>query len=110
MPQGPIFRPGDTNDGGSVDLSDAVALLAYRFLGGPRPPFPDAADADDGGALEISDAVRILKSLYLGSAPPAAPGPARCGMDPRPDAPGPKYLIRRLDSSTSGAHPAAPGT
>jgi hypothetical protein len=49
----------DTNDDGSLDLSDAVNLLGYLFLAGekPPPPFescgPDATP-DDLGCVEFT--------------------------------------------------------
>ncbi len=81
----PRFRRGDADMNGSLEITDAVALLGHLFLGGPEPPCPDAADADDNGSQEITDAVVILGYLFLGGANPASPGPAFCGRDPTSD-------------------------
>jgi len=45
----------DTNDSGSVDLSDAVSSIQYLLLGGPPPvaPFP-ACGVDPGAPCEAS--------------------------------------------------------
>ncbi|MBI4603484.1 MAG: hypothetical protein HY721_16150 [Planctomycetes bacterium] len=86
-PPGPAFKRGDANASGRVDLSDAVFLLGFLFLGDSPPPCPDAADADDSGALDITDAIFDLGFLFLGNAPPPAPGPSTCGPDPTPEEP-----------------------
>lgn len=70
----------------SVQISDAIRLLEYLFLGGARPPCLDAADADDSGTLTIADAIRVLNFLFLGGDAPPEPGPSECGVDPTEDA------------------------
>lgn len=85
------FVRGDTNADGSVNLTDAVFLLNYLFLGGPQPPCMDAADVDDngGGQANITDAIRVLNWLFLGGLEPPPPSPSQtgygigdCGIDP----------------------------
>ncbi|MBN1442707.1 MAG: hypothetical protein JXA90_08360 [Planctomycetes bacterium] len=78
----PLFRRGDADGNSRVEITDAVRILSYLYLGGPGPECPDAADADDNGRIEITDPIRILGYLYLGSAAPPAPGPNICGEDP----------------------------
>ncbi|MCZ6793573.1 MAG: chitobiase/beta-hexosaminidase C-terminal domain-containing protein, partial [Planctomycetota bacterium] len=78
------FRlPGDANEDGILDISDAVALLRLLFGGGPGPEsLPCAGETPgDGGNLavldqngdavvDLSDAVHVLNYLFLsGSAP-----------------------------------------
>jgi hypothetical protein len=82
---GTTFRRGDVDASGSIELTDAVKLLGFLFLGGPKPECLDAADTDDNGATDISDAVSNLNYQFLGGPPPAAPGPTICGVDPNPD-------------------------
>jgi hypothetical protein len=44
-PIGPeSFIRGDTNGDGKIDISDAIYILQFLFLGGPAPEasFPDA--------------------------------------------------------------------
>jgi hypothetical protein len=86
---GELFRRGNANGAGGVDISDAIWNLRFLFSGGAPPPCPDAADANDDGSVDISDSLFILGYLFFGSAPPPAPGPTVCGMDPTADALGP---------------------
>jgi len=74
------FRRGDSNADGAVDLSDAVDILSYLFLGSRAPGCLDAADADANGAVELTDAVYALAYLFLAGSPPPAPGPTDCGV------------------------------
>ena len=81
----PLFRRGDAAANGSVDLSDAIFILNFLFLGGSAPECPDAADADDSGSHELTDAIRILNFLFLGGDVPPPPGPDDPGIDPSDD-------------------------
>jgi uncharacterized lipoprotein YddW (UPF0748 family) len=83
-PETPFVR-GDANADLIVDISDAVAILAYLFAGRRAPPCLDAADADDNGAVNVADAVLILEHIFRGGRPPPPPYPAP-GSDPTPDA------------------------
>ena len=80
-----LFRRGDSNASGDLNITDGVFVLNYLFLGGPEPPCQDAADSDDNGSLNITDGVRILNYLFLGGPAPPAPGPETCGSDPTTD-------------------------
>lgn len=86
---GPKFHRGDADQNGSLQLTDAVQILGYLFLGIPTrvPECLDVADADDNGSIQLTDAVRVLGFLFLGAAPPAPPGPPGdpCGEDPTAD-------------------------
>ena len=78
------FVRGDVNFDEKLDLSDAIFILSYLFLGGPPPRCEDAADTNDKGTLDITDAVYLLNHLFLGNAAPPAPYPVE-GMDPTED-------------------------
>lgn len=80
-----VFRRGDVDGNQRIEITDAINLLNFLFLGGAEPPCHDAADADDNGQLQITDPIRILGYLFLGGDPPASPGPDFCGFDPTPD-------------------------
>ena len=86
---GPVFHRGDADQNGVLQLTDAIQVLGYLFLGTATrvPDCPDAADADDNGVIQLTDAVRILGYLFLGLGPPATPGPPpeACGVDPTTD-------------------------
>jgi hypothetical protein len=78
------FHRGDADENRELDLTDAVWILSYLFLGTGAIACADAADADDNGSLELTDAVRILYYLFLGleSIPPPGPPTETCGPDP----------------------------
>ena len=79
------FVRGDTNGNQLVNISDAVVLLGYLFLGGEPVTCLDAADSNDSGTINVADAAYILNFLFRGGAmlPPPYPNPA---LDPTPDA------------------------
>jgi hypothetical protein len=83
-PSPPVFHRGDANADGALDISDAVFVLGYLFLGGAGPACLEAANADDNPAIEITDGIYALNHLFLGGPPPPAPGPhtVPCGPDP----------------------------
>jgi hypothetical protein len=82
---GEVFRRGDADGSGDEDITDAIVLLDYMFIGGQEIKCLDAADADDNGAIEITDAIGILNYLFTGGETPPAPGPLTCGPDPTRD-------------------------
>lgn len=79
-----LFKRGDANADGEVNLSDPVALLGFLFLGADGAPCFDAADGDDSGDLSLTDAIYVLLWLFMGGAEPPAPGPQECGVDSTP--------------------------
>jgi hypothetical protein len=81
-----LFRRGDCNDDGKVDISDAVFNLSWRFLGGQSPSCVKSCDADDSEAIDITDAIYALTFLFLGGPAPPAPYPG-CGPDPTQEVP-----------------------
>ncbi len=85
-PEGELFRRGDTDGNGSVELTDAILVLDYLFQGSGAPGCLETADSDDNGKVDISDAIRLLGWLFLGGEPLPAPGAQECGRDPTPDA------------------------
>jgi len=88
----PRFLRGNANDscvpfvGDSppVDLSDAITILTWLFLGGIELSCLDAADVDDSGSIDITDPIYLLQFVFLGQAPPPSPYPD-CGEDPSED-------------------------
>lgn len=81
----PMFRRGDTDNNGSVNLSDALVILNSLFQGAGTPACLDAADTNDDGTFNLSDGIFLLGSLFQGSAQPPAPGTTTCGPDPSAD-------------------------
>jgi hypothetical protein len=85
QPPASLFRRGDVDGDGTMDLADPVLVLSRLFLGSGPLLCEDAADADDSGTLELTDPVFILSRLFLGGPPPLPPGPEKCGQDPSGD-------------------------
>ena len=95
-PSGGWQRPGDANQDGEVDISDAVSLL-FSLFGGGRPSLPcgdggiDAAgnllllDSDGNGRVELTDALYVLSYLFR-SGPAPAPGSSCVRIEGCPDA------------------------
>lgn len=85
IPPAPVFRRGDANGDGTLDLSDGVSILLFLFLGSEPPACGDAGDTDDSGSLDVSDAIGVFNHLFLGGEAPPAPGAETCGEDPTED-------------------------
>ncbi len=81
IPAPEIFRRGDTDANGALEITDPINNLAFQFLGTFTPPCMDAADFDDNGKVEITDPIANLSHQFLGTAPPAPPGKDTCGPD-----------------------------
>jgi hypothetical protein len=79
-----VFVRGRVNGDATIDLSDAVSILGYLFLGGVAPLCLDAADVNDSGILDLSDAVHLLNHLFSGGPAPPSPYP-EAGQDSTPD-------------------------
>jgi hypothetical protein len=79
-----VFKRGDSNRDGGVNIADAVFILQSLFAAGAPILCPDAADANDDEGVNIADAVYILQRLFAGGIPLPAPGPSACGPDPTP--------------------------
>ena len=80
-----VFRRGEVNGDGAVDISDVVRILFALFEGDPPLSCVEAGDANDDGVWDIADPVSLLDFLFLGAGALPPPGPG-CGIDPTPDA------------------------
>jgi hypothetical protein len=63
---------GDANGDATVNISDAVSLIAYIFSGGPAPSPPIAGDANCDQTVNISDAVYLIAYIFSGGPAPGA--------------------------------------
>ncbi|SVC84098.1 uncharacterized protein METZ01_LOCUS336952, partial [marine metagenome] len=54
------FRRGDVNIDGSVDVSDALGIFNWLFLGGAGTPCENAADSNKDVSIDLTDGVHIL--------------------------------------------------
>ena len=80
----PLFRRGDSNADGSLDIADAIFTLGYLFAQAETPSCMDTADSNDDGAIDIADAIATLGRLFGGEGP--LPDPfEECGPDPTED-------------------------
>lgn len=66
LTEGPTFVRGDSDNDGTISLTDAVYTLNYLFLGGNEIGCEDAADIDDDGSITLTDAVYTLNYLFQG--------------------------------------------
>src|SRR5690606_41724265 len=82
--EGVPFVRGEANSDGNIDLSDAVSILGYLFLGLGAPPCLDAADGNDSGTVDLSDPVYLRGHLFSGGDAPPPPFPEP-GHDPTAD-------------------------
>lgn len=75
---GPFLR-GDLNADGAADLSDAVRILNWLFLGEAAPGCIAAANSNGDGGIDICDPLNLLFFAFAGGPAPLAPYPA-CGQ------------------------------
>jgi Dockerin type I domain len=62
---------GDANGDGQVNVSDAVWVINYVFVGGEGPmPVLACGDANGDGMVNVSDAVWIINYVFVGGDPP----------------------------------------
>ena len=75
------FVRGDANRDGRIDLTDAVVILDFLFLGNTSMlDCQKSADADDNAVVNVSDGIYLLGFQFLGGPPPPPPFPD-CGLD-----------------------------
>jgi hypothetical protein len=77
-----VFRRGDWDGSGAVDITDSLNRLGFLFLGTTPTKCDDAGDFDNSGAIDISDSLNELTHLFLGTVIPPPPGTMACGPDP----------------------------
>ena len=71
-----IWRCGDVDDDGSVNVSDVVWLISYLFVLHGQPPYWPMcrADVNGDGVINVSDVVYLINYLFVwGSPAPACP-------------------------------------
>ena len=85
VPDISIFRRGDSNGDGTLDISDPQATLTYLFLGGEPLECLDAADANDDGRLDIADPITTLQVLFVREGAQLPPPSGKPAGDPTAD-------------------------
>ena len=78
------FVRGDINDDGLIDISDAVLILQWLFLGLHNPECQKAGDTNDSGQVLLDDILLILQYQFWGGIALPAPFP-EMGFDSTPD-------------------------
>jgi hypothetical protein len=68
----PPYLCADANADESINISDAVYLIAYILAGGPEPSPLLAGDANCDQAVNISDAVYLIAYIFAGGPKPCA--------------------------------------
>ncbi len=65
-------RCGNANGDASVNISDAVYIINYVFVGTGLPPVPilGCGDANGDGDVTVSDAVYLINYAFQGGPPP----------------------------------------
>jgi polyhydroxybutyrate depolymerase len=72
---GAPFIRGDTDYSHTIELTDAVRIFGFLFLGEPETiGCEDSADSNDDGVVDISDGINILVFLFVGTSPLPRPG------------------------------------
>jgi hypothetical protein len=67
----PPHTCGDANNDGLVNVSDAVWIINYIFLGGSPPDPLEAGEVNCDGDINVSDAIWIINYIFID-------GPAPC--------------------------------
>ncbi|MBI4584329.1 MAG: hypothetical protein HY717_09940, partial [Planctomycetes bacterium] len=81
IPEVGRFIRGDANASGfPPDLSDAIYILIWLFIGGVDITCLNAANANAELDIDISDPIFLLRYLFLGDLPPPAPY-LSCGLE-----------------------------
>jgi len=79
-----LFKRGDANSDGNLDIADAIAILGYLFGGGEALSCMDTGDANDDGNIDIADAIAVFGHLFASTGD--LPDPfTECGTDPTED-------------------------
>jgi len=79
-----LFRRGDANIDGSIDVADPIRTLIALFIDGRSPICEKSLDTNDDGLLNVTDVIYELDFLFLGGTAMPEPFPA-CGLDATPD-------------------------
>lgn len=64
---------GDANGDETINVADAVYLIAYIFKGGPAPEPLEAGDANCDETLNVADAVYLITYIFKGGPEPCCP-------------------------------------
>jgi hypothetical protein len=75
-------RCGNANDDSGVNVSDAVYVINYVFIGGDPPlPVKACGNANSDSGVNVSDAVYIINYVFIGGDPPGDCHPGIWGAE-----------------------------
>lgn len=75
----PLFVRGDVDQSGELDLTDAIRIFSYLFVGDETPHCLQSADSNLDEKVDISDGLYLLNFLFTGGPTPPDPFPD-CGV------------------------------
>jgi len=64
---------GDANSDGMADVSDAVYIINFVFVGGDPPDPMEAGDPNCDDIVDVSDAVYVINYVFVGGHAPCDP-------------------------------------
>ena len=78
-----LFRRGDADNNGTVNVSDPIYISEWLFNGGPEPGCLNQADANNDNAINNTDVIYLINWLFSDGPAPPAPGPfaTECSYD-----------------------------
>lgn len=65
-----MFKHGDADGNGTIDVPDIVFLINYLYVDGPSPVPLFTGDANCDGNVNILDVVYLINFLYIDGPPP----------------------------------------
>ncbi len=63
---------GDANGDEEINVSDAIWIINYVFMGGAAPDPMESGDANCDGTVNVSDAVYIINYIFVGGPLPCS--------------------------------------
>jgi len=60
----PIYGCGDANTDGEINISDAVYVLNYLFVGGPAPEPMELGDANCDSKVNLTDIIYMINYVF----------------------------------------------
>lgn len=69
-----LYKPGDFNGNGLINLSDIIRVVSYIFKGGQSPNPPCTGDANADGKTTITDIVYVVNFVFKNGVDPIPSG------------------------------------
>ena len=62
----PVFKPGDANEDGIINIFDITLIIGYLYLNGPPPRIISSADVNADCMVNNLDVAYIVDNVYTG--------------------------------------------